>query len=255
VLLLAVGGWWLGIGRWMPAPQLVGLPEAEAVARAQQQGLQVSFAEPRYDETVAAGHVLSQDPDDRVRKGGTITLTLSLGPEIYPGPDVVGVDVAVATRQLEALGLVVREGEPSYSDPVPEGRVMAIEPGVGEEVRPGDTVTLTVSQGRAPIDVPSVIGMHVSQAQAELSARQLVAEVEMVESNRPQGEVVGQDPAANTGAVPGAVVRLRVSEGPPVQPVPDVINQRCQQAEQILRQAGFEVVSVGNRGLARLQVP
>ena len=255
VLLLAVGGWWFGIGRWMPAPELVGLAEAEAVAQAEQEGLQVSFAEPRYDDTIAAGHVLAQEPAGRVRRGGTLTLTLSLGPEVYPVPDIIGADVEVATRQLESLGLVVEQGEPAFSDTVPAGRVLAIEPGVGEQVRPGDVVQVTVSDGRAPIDVPSVIGMQVDQARAALEQRQLVVEVEQVENNAPQGEVVGQDPSANAGAVPGQVVRLQVSQGPPTRPVPNVTGQRCPQAAQIIQQAGFEPVSVGNRGRVLLQVP
>jgi serine/threonine-protein kinase len=255
VLLLAVTGWWFGIGRWMPAPELVGLPEAEAVAEAQRQGLSVALADPEYHDQVPAGHVLSQDPSSRVVKGGTITLTLSRGPEVHPVPDVIGASVEVARRQLEALGLVVVEADPDYSDTVPAGRVLSVEPAVGEQVVPGTEVTVTVSQGRAPIDVPSVIGQPVDLARAQLEQLGLVATVEQVEDTAPAGQVVGQDPEAGAGAEPGQTVTLRVSNGPPTIAVPNVMGQPCDQARATLEGAGFQVRITGSQGPAIIQVP
>lgn len=257
VLLLAIGGWWFGIGRWMPAPELVGMPEAEAVAAARAEGLSVAFAEPAYDDEVPAGHVLAQDPSGRVVKGGTLLLTLSLGPEVFPVPDVVGASFEVAKRQLEERGLVVIEGEPDYSNTVPEGRVLSVDPPVGEQVRPGVEVTVTVSQGRAPITVPSLIDQHIDQARAQLEQLGLVPAVEEVDDNKPAGTVLSQDPPAHSGAEPGDEVRLQVSKGPPVTPVPDVFGQPCPQATQTLQAAGFEVVQAipGAQGPVQLQNP
>ena len=241
VLLLAIGGWWFGIGRWMPAPELVGMAEADAVAEAAADGLSVEFAEPAFDDQVPEGHVLTQDPSGRVVKGGTVTVTLSRGPEVYPVPDIIGASFEVAQRQLDELGLAVVEDDGAHSDTVPEGRVLAVAPGVGEQVRPGDQVTVTVSLGRAPIDVPSLIGLTEAEARGQLEQRQLVAAVEQVESNEPAGRVVGQSPGANSGAAPGDTVTIQVSEGPPTSPVPDVVGKDCDKAEQELREAGFEV--------------
>jgi serine/threonine-protein kinase len=256
VILLAIGGWWFGIGRWMPAPELVGMAEADAVAAATADGLSVELAEPAFDDRVPEGHVLAQDPSGRVIKGGTVTLTLSRGPEVYPVPDIIGASFEVAQRQLDELGLVVGQDDGAHSDTVPEGRVLAVEPGVGEQVRPGDQVTVTVSLGRAPIDVPSLIGLTEAEARGQLEQRQLVAAVEQVESNEPAGRVVGQSPAANSGAAPGDTVTIQVSEGPPTSPVPDVVGQECDKAEQALRDAGFEVrIGIINRGTVRIQNP
>jgi serine/threonine-protein kinase len=256
VLLLALGGWWFGIGRWMPAPELVGMTEADAVAAATEDGLSVEFAEPAFDDQVPAGHVLAQDPSGRVIKGGTVTLTLSQGPEVYPVPDIIGASFEVAQRQLDELGLVVVEDDGAHSDTVPEGRVLAIEPGVGEQVRPGDQVTVTVSLGRAPIDVPSLKGLTEQEARNLLEQRQLVAAVEQVESNEPAGRVVGQSPAEGSGAAPGDTVTIQVSEGPPTSPVPGVVGQECGEAEKTLEDAGFEVrIGIIDRGRVRIQNP
>lgn len=256
VLLVAFAGWWVGWGRWMPAPQLVGMPESEAVALAQQEGLRVEFADPRHDEQVAEGHVLSQEPTDRVARGGAVTVTLSLGPEVFPVPDVVGAVAEVAIRQLETLGLTVIEEEPRYSDTVPADRVLALDPPVGEPVAPGDTVTVTISRGRAPIDVPSVVGLHIDQARERLLQEGLTPQVEEVESNEPAGQVLAQDPSPGSGAEAGDSVQLEISQGPPTQPVPDVEGRRCGRAAEILTEAGFSVQTVGApRGRVAIQSP
>jgi eukaryotic-like serine/threonine-protein kinase len=257
-VLLLLGGWWFGFGRWMPAPDLLAKAEHDARAEAEALGLRVIFDEPRHSDHVAEGLVLAQDPADRITRGGTIVLTLSLGPDILQVPDVIGAEMEVARRQLEALGLVVRDGEPGFSNTVPAGRVLAVDPPAGTEVRPGDEVVLSASEGRAPIDVPHLIGLHINEASNELQRLGLQAEVVEVESQRPAGEVLHQDPGTGAGVEPGDTIRLEISEGPATIPVPNVIGQRCQDAERHLREAGFEVQRDGrgrNRDLVLLQSP
>jgi eukaryotic-like serine/threonine-protein kinase len=246
-LLVLVGGWWFGFGRWMPAPDLLAMSQEEAVAEAERLGLRVELGTPRHSEHVAEGLVLAQDPhrNGRVARGGTVTLTLSLGSEVRQVPNVIGVALEVAKRQLEELGLVVREGEPGYSNTVPAGRVLAVSPEVGSDVRPGDEVEVSASLGRAPIEVPYLIGMHIDQARHELRLRGLEPEVVIVDSDRPAGEVIEQEPGPGGGAEEGGTVRLQVSEGPPTVPVPDVMGQRCRDAVPILESAGFKVETRG----------
>jgi serine/threonine-protein kinase len=251
-LLLMLGAWWIGFGRGVPVPDLVGLSEQVAVAEVEERGLVVQFADPQHSDEVPVGQVLAQDPDEhaRVDRGGTITLTLSLGPEVLLVPDVVGAQAEVARNQLESVGLVWQEGEPGYSDTVPEGRVLAVDPPVGTELAPNDTVVVSLSRGRAPVEVPSVIQMHLNQASNVLQQAGLQAEVVEVESTRPAGEVVNQDPAPGSGREVGDTVRLEVSKGPPTVPVPEVMGRPCGEAEQILQQAGFQVHRLGDGQVA-----
>lgn len=243
-VLLLVGGWWLTLGRYQATPDLVGLSEQAAVAHLQRLGLRVAYTDPAHSDEIPAGHVLAQDPagDERVRRGGTVTLTLSLGPEVLVVPDIVGATAEVASKQVEEAGLVWREGEPDYSDTVPEGRVLAVEPAPGTEIRPGEEVTVTLSRGRAPIAVPSVIGLHVRLATAQLQQVGLQVTTVDVESSQPAGQVLNQDPAPGSGAEPGDTVTLEVSSGPPTIPVPNVVNQPCEAAVRLLQDQGFEVV-------------
>lgn len=257
-LLVLVGAWWFGFGRWMPAPDLVAMTEQEAVAEAARLGLDVRFAPPRHSEQVGEGLVLAQDPDrdGRVARGGTLVLTLSLGSEVRQIPNVIGAEFEVAKRQLEEMGLVVREGEQAYSNTVPAGRVLAVVPEVGSDVRPGEEVEVSISRGRAPIEVPHLIGMDINQASNELHRRGLQMEIVDVESTRPKNEVVGQEPGGGSGVEEGDTVRLEVSQGPPTVPVPNLEGERCDKAVDILIEAGFDVVvPLGERGQVRNQNP
>jgi eukaryotic-like serine/threonine-protein kinase len=255
-LLVVVGVYWFGFGRWMPAPDLTGMPDQQAVAEAQANGLRVVFDEPRHSEHLAEGLVLAQDPTGRITRGGTIRLTVSLGSEAAVVPDVIGADAEVARRQLERLGLEVIEGEPGYSNTVPQGRVLSVDPEPGTEMQPGGQVVLSVSRGRAPVEVPHLIGEHIDDARSQLHRLGLEVEAVEVDSERPGGEVIHQDPGAGAGVEPGDTVRLEISDGPSTIPMPDVMGDRCRDAERELRDAGFEVRSDGGRrDRVYLQIP
>ncbi|HET9139637.1 protein kinase domain-containing protein, partial [Actinophytocola sp.] len=77
LVLLLVGGWWFGFGRFEAAPGLLTLTRDQAVSKAQLAGLHVTFTEGIYREDVAKDVVLGQDPGpgERIVKGGTIKLT------------------------------------------------------------------------------------------------------------------------------------------------------------------------------------
>lgn len=134
--------------------------------------------------------------------------------------------------------------------------MLAVDPPVGTEVRPGVQVTVTVSQGRAPITVPSVTNQHIDQVRSQLQQLGLTPVVEEVEDNSPAGTVLSQDPPANAGAEPGDDVWLEVSKGPPVVPVPNVVGQPCGDGKRALEQAGFVVVlGTPEQGVVGLQNP
>ncbi|HEY8532851.1 MAG TPA: Stk1 family PASTA domain-containing Ser/Thr kinase [Micromonospora sp.] len=258
VLVAATGIWWLGFGRYTVAPQLVNLERAEAEALATRNGFTVVYAEPRHDENVAKDVVLEQRPAsrERIRKGGTIVLTLSLGPERYRVPDVVGKTFELATIDLEKARLTVTRGPDRYDNTFPAGVVIAIEPAAGTEVKPGDKVTVTVSKGRAPITVPNVIGKNIIEARAILQQLGLTAVEQYVDSPRPKDLVLSQSPPDGSGAEPGEQIKLEVSKGPPAVLIPRVIDMPCPQAKQILEERQLRVrVDFNPNGTVRYQVP
>ncbi|MFG3603826.1 Stk1 family PASTA domain-containing Ser/Thr kinase [Micromonospora chersina] len=257
-LVAAVGGWWFGVGRYTVAPQLVSLSKADAQAQATRGGFILRYAEPRYDEKIPKDTVLGQDPVSatRIVKGGTITLTLSLGPERLPVPDVVGKDFELARAELADAKLAPVKGSSRYDDALPAGVVLATDPKVGTVVKPGTKVTVVLSKGRAPVSVPNLVGKSLTDARAILGQLGLTPVETYKDSDKPKDEILGQSPADGTGVEKGAQVKLDVSKGPAQVPVPRVVDLPCQQAKQVLESQGFPVnIQLNPNGVARFQNP
>ncbi|GLY20651.1 Stk1 family PASTA domain-containing Ser/Thr kinase [Micromonospora sp. NBRC 101691] len=257
-LLLAGGGWWFGVGRYTAAPALVSLTKAEAEAQVSRAGLSLTYAEPRYDAKVPRDSVLTQDPPsaDRIVRGGTITLTLSLGPDRLPVPDVVGKEYELAEADLRHLGLEVVKGKARYDDNLPAGVVLDTDPKAGAEVNVGAKVTVVLSRGRAPITVPNLVGKSVTDARKELQQLGLSPVETYRDSDRPKDEVIGQSPADGSGVEKGTDVKLEVSKGPAPVAVPRVVDMPCPQGKQVLESQGFPVVVQFNpNGVVRFQNP
>ncbi|ASW56059.1 Stk1 family PASTA domain-containing Ser/Thr kinase [Plantactinospora sp. KBS50] len=258
LLLLVLGGWWFGFGRYTVAPKLTAMSKSQAETQAARAGLTIRFGTPRYDEKVPRDVVLSQSPDvsSRIVKGGTVTLVLSLGPERYEVPDVAGQTFDLAQAALERLNLVVKRGSDRFSDDLPAGVVISLDPKVGTQVKPGVQITVTVSKGKAPLSVPALVGKGIGDARAELGQLGLVSVEQYVDSDKPKDQVIEQSPADGTGVEKGAEIKLKVSKGPAAVVVPRVVDMPCQQAQQTLQQAQLSPnVQINPNGTVRNQNP
>jgi serine/threonine-protein kinase len=254
-LLVAVTGWWYGVGRFTATPSLVAVSKTQAVAAADHDGFRLRFAAARFDEKVPKDTVLAQEPTAgrRIVGGGTITLTLSLGPERYALPDETGKDVGLAGNELAQLKLSVQTVE-VYDDVVPPGVVAATDPAPQTQVKPGTKVTLKVSRGRAPLTVPSVIGQPLAEAQAKLTGMGLKVVVKQQDSDKPATTVLSEDPVDGSGVEKGATVTLTVSKGPAAVVVPNLDNADAEAARQALAQLGLQATVIGG-GRVRFQNP
>ncbi|MEV6348856.1 Stk1 family PASTA domain-containing Ser/Thr kinase [Actinoplanes sp. NPDC051851] len=257
--LVVIGStWWVTSGRYTDAPNLVNLTQAQAEKIAEQEGFGVIYGDGAYDDGVAKDSVVSQNPgpNERVVKGDTITLTLSLGPEVHPVPDVVGQEKAGAQAELEAISVTVKQGTAVYSDTIPEGSVVSTDPKAGEEVKPGDTVTVVLSKGKNPITIPDLVGKNINEARSTLSGLGLTVVERYQESDEAADTVIGQSPKAGTGAAKNDEVTLDVSKGPALVTVPDLNNQPCQQAKATLEGLGLVAqLNFNANGTVRAQNP
>ncbi|GLY01833.1 MULTISPECIES: Stk1 family PASTA domain-containing Ser/Thr kinase [Actinoplanes] len=260
VMALVILGstWWVTLGRYSSAPSLVSMSQAQAEQSAAAEGFKVLVGTGVYSDTVPKDSVVSQNPaaDERIVSGDTITLSLSLGPEIHPVPDLVGIELAAAKAELEGLGLKVKEGKGQYDASAPEGVVLSTDPASGTQVKPGDTVTVVLSKGKAPITIPDLTGKNINEARSELSSKGLTVVERYKESDEAADTVIGQSPKAGTGAEKNAEVTLDVSKGPPLVTVPDLNNQPCQQAQATLQGMNLQVQIIFNQnGTVRGQNP
>ncbi|MFI7597682.1 Stk1 family PASTA domain-containing Ser/Thr kinase [Actinoplanes sp. NPDC049681] len=258
VLTVVFSTWWVTAGRYTDAPQFVNMTRSQAEQEAKAKGFSVSFDDGRYDENIPKDVVLAQDPPARERlvKGGQLTLTLSLGQERYPVPDVVGVEKAAAKGEIEGTKLKFKEGDGKYSDDVPQGVVISVTPNVGDLLKPGATVTVVISKGKAPITVPDVKGKNINDARNQLQGLGLVVVEQYKDSDQPADTVIGQSPGPESGAEKDDEIKLDVSKGPPQVNVPDLTNQPCQQAAQTLQSSGLQArINFNPNGLVRQQNP
>lgn len=110
-------------------------------------GLKVQI-EHKNDQTVAKDKVISISPEigREVKKGDTVYLYVSDGPQAVELPNVVGKDVSAAKSELAAQNFTSVNTSEEYND-APVGQVFRQSPDAGEEVMPNTSITLYVSKG------------------------------------------------------------------------------------------------------------
>ncbi|AWL37945.1 MULTISPECIES: Stk1 family PASTA domain-containing Ser/Thr kinase [unclassified Streptomyces] len=246
LLVLGVGSgvWYINSGQFTQVPSLLGQTQKAAQERLTDAGLGLKGVERAYSDTVERGTVISSDPasGERIRGNGSVKLVISRGPEVLKVPDVEGLPLPDARRQLKEAGfeqgMVTRE----FSEEVARGEVVRTDPPVGTERHAGSGVALVVSKG-APVDVPDVTGLDVEDATAELAEAGLKAKVlpDRIEAPEAAGEVAKQAPGGGAEAAKGDTVELTVSKGPRMVEVPDVTGSDVDEARDTLEEAGFEV--------------
>ena len=254
-LLLALGGagaWWFttyGPGAFTTVPDgVVGAPLADAEAALAAAGLDAA-PEEAFDPAVPPGVVVSASPEEggRVPEEGTVELVVSKGPDLREIPAVVELPYAEAEAALVAAGFVLGEPVREHHDTIPAEHVLAAASAAGP-AEPGATlpagteVTLTVSDGPAPLVVSSVVGILRDEAVALLQGQGLVvAEVPDFSVDHPAGTVMAQSPEPNAAGLRGDTVTITISQGPPLVAVPEVFGLQFAEARDQLVALGFEV--------------
>ncbi|MHA7270345.1 Stk1 family PASTA domain-containing Ser/Thr kinase [Arthrobacter sp. HLT1-20] len=147
-------------------PTVTGQPLDAAKKLLADGQLAVGSVTETFDEKVPAGVVLSQNPaaGKEFRANTKVNLVASKGPKPIPVPAVAGKTEADAVAALKAVGLVAAIApERANSLTVPAGSVISQNPAAGN-LKAGDTVTLTISQGPRMIAVPNLVGKQVDAA-------------------------------------------------------------------------------------------
>jgi serine/threonine-protein kinase len=244
VLGVGAGVWYISDGQFTKVPGVLSLTRADAEKKLSSSGLDTEVTE-AFSLTVPRGSVISTDPapGGRVRSNGTVTLTVSKGPQVVRVPDVRGRPLAAARQEIRSAGLVPGAVAKAFSGEVPNGRVISTDPAGGTDRAPDTAIAITVSRG-APVEVPDVIGDSVTDAQQELQDAGLTV---VLAPDKVFSDVAGKDtvalasPAKGSQAGTGDTVTITVSRGQQLFDVPDVKGKGEGEARQILHDAGFEV--------------
>jgi serine/threonine-protein kinase len=233
----------VGPGATTAVPRVIGSTDLVARKALDQAHLDTKV-DRSYNETVKAGLVLTSDPlaGREVRRGSTVTLTVSQGPERHDVPQLTGRTQADAEQRLSDATLTVGELRKEYSETVPQGQVISTSPGANTAVKRATPVTLVISAGRQPINLRDWTGQPVDQAVAAMTKVKLKVDTtrQQWSDTVPKGAVITQSPATGT-LFAGDLVTMVVSKGPQLVVVPDVIGQQEQPAQTALEQLGFKV--------------
>ncbi|MFF7453664.1 Stk1 family PASTA domain-containing Ser/Thr kinase [Kitasatospora sp. NPDC008115] len=229
------------------APNLVGRTLAEAKTILAQAGPKLVVAEGEKiacpDTNVKKDQVCTQNPavGTQVAEAATITVQLSSGPAKTPVPSVVGKTKDQAIKALADAGFANVTTDYKDDDNVPLDQVVSQDPASGG-ADPSAPVKLTVSQGKAKINVPSVVGQQKEAAQAALEGAGFQvdasktaqttdpAKVNTVASQNPAG---GKQPA-NTK------ITLTIYKAPDKITVPPLVNQSLEKATKTLLGMGLQ---------------
>lgn len=253
VLVILAGFWWFtgGPGAYTKAPGVVGAREADAVRTLEAAGL-TARVKKDFSTEVAAGQVISADPGggERVKKAGTVVLTVSKGPELVAVPDLKGGAEGDAAAQLEAQQLKLGDTSRKFSTTVDEGKIISTKPEQGSKIPPGRSVDIVVSKGPEPVALPNVVGKPVAEARQTLEAAGLnvnLQEQDYTPGAGQPGIVSQQDPAPQGQTVTKdstvTIYTTKVPEGQVV--VPDVSGQDFDQAKAAIEGLGLPVNRAG----------
>ncbi|MGP3917381.1 Stk1 family PASTA domain-containing Ser/Thr kinase [Nonomuraea sp. 10N515B] len=197
-------------------PSLVSQDQKYAESQLTSLGFKVEVVKEPSSE-IDKDTVIKTDPPEGTKapKDSTVKLYVSTGPKKVKVPDgLIGMSQAEATAALEKAGLQATVQTRVSSKP--QGTVVATKPKSGESIEEGGTVTLWVPKELG--EVPSLVGLTVEDATAQLKAAGFKAKVVPQPSDQPEGTVVQQNPGEGTKLPANTTVTIVVSTGPDQQP-------------------------------------
>ncbi|NCB04705.1 MAG: Stk1 family PASTA domain-containing Ser/Thr kinase [Clostridia bacterium] len=167
VLVLGIRQIYSQVANRAVAPELVGLTLSDAQALARREGLNLQVTE--VSDSQMKGTVLTQIPevDTEMRKGDSLLLTVSKGPETLNMPDVVGLTKEEAQQKLKEKGLSMVAVKIASTEPA--GTILSQKPGKDESCTVGQEVEVTLSGGSTL--VPDLTGLPWAEAQQLLQTR------------------------------------------------------------------------------------
>lgn len=135
-------------------------------------------------------------------------------PKLVRVPNIVGLSLPEAQKQLDTVGLKLRVGRRVPSEKQPADEILASSPGAGETKRVGGDVMVEVSTGSRFVDVPDLRGRTVDEAKAMLATvnLQMDESIRRVRNrNIPVGKIISQVPDPRSKVERSTRIRITVS--------------------------------------------
>ena len=253
LLALAGGGGFLAINAnkivTHPLLSFVLLNVDEAKNNMSPFGYVVTVKPLKSDDTPTPGVVISQEPapGTPMKKGDPVYLTVSDGPKLATLPNVTKLTAVEAKAALETEKLVYKEALHVFDESALAGTVMSwtvdgqtMQP--GKQVNKNSVVEVLISDGPKPRQVPEIRSMNWEEAKAAVEAAGLkaVRQEDIFSDKWAAGIVARLDPGVEAELPRGGEVKIAISKGSDLVPVPNVYADTLEKAVELLKQAGLE---------------
>lgn len=163
---------------------------------------------------VPSGTVIQTEPkkNEELSKKSIIKITVSKGPELFKLEDYIGLSESVATNQLEELGLGVNITYVNSEES--SGKVIKQDPIQGKEVKYGDTINLTVSQGLKVIYVPNFKDLTETEANDWADENNInLSKTKVCNNDYDKDHIFEQNPKYNAQIEEKDSIELTISTG------------------------------------------
>jgi len=229
--------------------KVLGMTSAEAEANLEELGLHLKITYGA-SEDYPEGQIYEQD----VQEGEVVDRSTYINVKVSTGSDkltipsnLAGMSVQDARRALSTAGFtnISSTTAEEFSDTIDTGAVIGANPSMGTSIGKGESITLIVSKGKAPVPttVPNLYKLSESSAIAKLTEAGLISgEITKSYSDEVEaGQVISQDPPSGTSLNKGDSVSFVISRGPSKIEVPNVSGMSRTAASAMLKDAGFTV--------------
>lgn len=191
---------------------IVGLTVDQAASRLATVGLGLGEIAETNSEALEAGLVIGlNEPTTQMPTGQGVALLVSSGPEdrIVPS-NLAGLTIGEATSLLVGMRLQPVE-EPTYDPEVEAGVVLSASPTGGALVPADSAVTLLVSAGPEPVEMPDIVGLQLDEA---IDVIEELGLVWIDETGTPGEEVIGSLPPIGAVVDVGTEVTIILADPP-----------------------------------------
>ena len=147
------------------APYLINETEESALNLINKAGLKAEISRTSHAE-VPRGHVIIQTPDfdTNMRKGESIAVTISTGPDPQEIPDITGQSSEAAMKELEKYGFTLLVLPEKVLSAFEYGTVISQEPKAGTVLSQNGIVKVKLSGGSTTL--PSLVGTSLDEAKS-----------------------------------------------------------------------------------------
>lgn len=225
LVIFAVGAFLLMRGcspRELQVPDVLNLTLEEALTSIENTDFTIDEDKIEYEvsDEIEEGRIISQDPgaNASVKRNTKLKVVISSGngEGNLEVPNVVGDDLSTAIEKLVNGNLKYQIIEESGAEE-DINTVVSQSPKNGMKVTSGYTVIIhvckTVENSKQELEVPNVLGMTRSEAKQELEKVGLqLGNVSKAASDKPEGEVIKQEPVAGSESPKGSYVNIVISE-------------------------------------------